>query len=62
MNKTLTLHVSAFLLTIVSISHLIRAINGWELTIGDWSAPIWLSALAFAITGVLAYQLWKIAK
>jgi hypothetical protein len=62
MKKRNILYASAFVLTIASLGHLIRAISGWEVFINGWNVPVWLSILLFAVAGVLAHQLWKLAK
>jgi len=62
MSKSLTLHLSAMVLTLASAFHLIRAISGWEVSIGGWMAPVWVSVVLFIVAGILAFQLWKQAK
>jgi hypothetical protein len=62
MDQKTTLHATAFLLTVVSIFHFIRAMAGWQIDINGWNTPLWLSVITFIITGVLAFKMWKIAK
>ena len=52
----------AFLLVISSIFaliallHAMRLIYGWDVTIGGWAVPVWVSAAGFLIAGYLAIQ------
>ncbi|MDA1038349.1 MAG: hypothetical protein O2877_01520 [bacterium] len=62
MNKSLNLHLTAFLLTLASALHLVRSVAGWELSINNWIVPVWLSVVAFLLAGYLAVQMWKMAK
>lgn len=45
-----------------ALMHLVRILAGWELVIGSWLFPSWLSALAFLIAGFLSYKIFKISK
>jgi len=60
-NKTYLL-TAATIFSIVSITHLLRAVYGWDLIVKEWMAPIKLSILAFLITGYLAYEGFKLSK
>jgi len=33
-----------------------RLIYGWNVTIGGWTVPVWVSAVGFLIAGYLAFQ------
>ena len=50
---------AAFVFTLASLLHLIRAFSGWELVINSYSVPLWVSWLVFLIAGCLAWQAWK---
>ncbi len=41
---------------IISILHLLRIVNGWPASIGAFAVPIWLSWVAVAVAGFLAYH------
>lgn len=47
--------IIGILLSIVMIAHLLRALFNVNLSIGLWMVPIWLSWVAFVVTGFLAY-------
>lgn len=53
------LTVSATLFAAVALAHLVRAIAGWPIAIGQWSVPLELSWLAAAATAALCA--WAIA-
>ena len=48
-----TLAGSIFL--IVAIIHLLRIINGWVVTIDNFSMPMWASWIGIVLAGTLAY-------
>ncbi|PIT90531.1 MAG: hypothetical protein COU22_01660 [Candidatus Komeilibacteria bacterium CG10_big_fil_rev_8_21_14_0_10_41_13] len=55
-SKEMSFHVIAgIIFTLVAIFHLSRLIFGWQMVLGDWNAPYWLSALGAVVTGFLAY-------
>ena len=37
-------------------SSVMRLIYGWNVTIGGWAVPVWVSAVGFLIAGYLAFQ------
>lgn len=47
------------LFTLVAIAHLLRLIYGVDLTVGDWSAPEWVSVVGVIVPGGIAWLLWK---
>ena len=50
--------ISATVFAVVAIAHLIRAINAWPITIGQWNVPVELSWLGAIAAGALS--LWAI--
>jgi hypothetical protein len=48
--------------TIVAIAHLIRLINGIDVTVGQWNLPQWVSVVAVIGPGIIAGLLWKESK
>jgi len=52
---------AAIIFGIVAVLHLIRAINGLPLIVGSWSAPTWLSWIAFIIAGFMSYWGFNLA-
>lgn len=59
MNNTIYFLLSAIVFTFAGLLHGVRAALGWELTIGDYLVPNWVSAVTFIITAFLAYSGFK---
>ena len=55
MNRRTYTTVTATLFLIVAAAHLLRIILGWQVEIGSWSIPFWVSWLAVLVAGALAY-------
>lgn len=47
--------IAGLIFAVVALLHLLRAYMGWQIVIGDWTVPMWLSWIAFVVTGGLAY-------
>ena len=48
------------LFALMALAHLLRAFLGWELRIGPWNIPVWVSvAAALALSGLSAWFLIK---
>ncbi|MCH7806873.1 MAG: hypothetical protein IH995_06985 [Proteobacteria bacterium] len=47
------------LLSLVAIGHVLRLFFGWELIVGGWVAPMWVSFLGVAIPGGLAFLMYR---
>jgi hypothetical protein len=58
--KTYT-HLSGVIFFIVGLMHLLRLVNGWEISIGDWSVPMWGSVLGLLAAWFLAYSALKLS-
>ena len=48
--------VTSSIFALIALVHALRLFYGWKVTIGDWAAPVWVSALGVLIAGYLAYQ------
>ncbi len=46
--------ISGILFTLVALAQLTRVVLGWQLQVDGFNVPIWLSGVAFLITGSLA--------
>ena len=55
MNRKSYFLATAVLFSVICLLQLARIVLGWEAVIGGWSVPMWISWLAVAITGALAY-------
>lgn len=51
--------LATILLAVVSVSHLVRLLFGWQVTIADAIIPVWASGVAALVAGVVAILLWK---
>ena len=46
--------VSALVFGVVTLLHVLRLALGWPAQIGDWTIPLWISAVGVAIAGALS--------
>jgi len=53
---------ASFLLTVVSLAHLMRVLFGVRVTVADSVIPMWVSGVAFVVAGALAIMLWRSAR
>jgi len=51
--------IAIIFLSIVTLFHILRIVTGTDITINNWSVPIWLNGVGAIITGGLALMLWK---
>ena len=45
---------------LVTVLHVLRLICRWEVVIGGWDVPMWMSSLAVALSGYLAYTAFRL--
>ena len=50
------LRIAGVIFLLVAVVHLLRLVFKWEVVLAGWSAPLWLSAVAFVIAAYLAYE------
>ena len=64
--KALTMKTGSILaivvFTFIAIGHLLRLINGIDVTVGEWNIPQWVSILAVIVPGIIACMLWRESK
>ena len=51
--------LAILLLTLVAIAHLLRLINGIEVTVGGWNVPEWVSVTGVIVPLAIAFLLWR---
>ncbi len=51
--------LTAVIFTLVSLTHLVRAASGWDMQVGPYPVPMWLSWLAVVLIGYLAIHFWR---
>ena len=55
MSRKSYLLITAIVFSIVGVVHLLRIVRGWEIAIGGWTVPMWVSWLGLIVSAVLAY-------
>ena len=55
MNTKTFYSVTGIIFVVVAVMHAVRVWRGWEVVIGGWGAPSWVSILAAVVSGYLAY-------
>jgi len=48
--------VTSAIFALIALLHALRLVYGWNVTIGEWTVPVWVSAVGFLIAGYLALQ------
>ncbi len=48
--------VTSSIFALMALLHALRLIYGWNVTIGEWTMPVWVSAVGFLVAGYLALQ------
>jgi hypothetical protein len=45
--------------SLVAIAHLLRLFTGWEVVVGGFAVPIWVSWLGLLFAAGLAVMVWR---
>ena len=48
--------VTSSIFALIALLHALRLIYGWNVTIGEWAVPVWVSAVGFLLAGYLSCQ------
>jgi hypothetical protein len=51
--------LTSIIFGVVAIVHAIRVVKNLPLNLGNWEAPLWLSAAAALLIGYLSVWYWK---
>ena len=51
--------ISIFVLSLVSILQLTRLVLGWDVSVNGVAIPVWVSGVAFIVSGGLGVMLWR---
>jgi hypothetical protein len=51
--------IAIVIFSLIALAHLLRIVFKWEVIANGISIPLWPSAVAAVILGVLAYMLWR---
>ena len=54
--------VSGTIFAVIALAQLTRSLLGWPAQVGSVSIPIWLSIIAFLITGSLAIWALRVSR
>ena len=60
-SKTL-MRLNAVLFLLVFIGHGLRITNGWDMNLGSWVIPMWLSWTAVIIIGYIGWNNYLLSK
>jgi len=60
-SKTFSL-AAGIIFGLVALMHILRIAMGWEVTIGGWMAPMWISWLGVVVAGVLSFSGLRLAR
>lgn len=52
--------LTGLIFLIIAVLHLFRLAYGWEAQIGGWDVPMWLSVVAFLLSGFLSYSAFRL--
>lgn len=55
------LMVVGIVFTVIAAAHLVRVFLGSDITLIDWTVPLWLSWLGTVVTAYLAYMSFRLA-
>ncbi len=56
MNQGAFVLLTSSIFAVIAVLHALRLIYGWNVTIGEWTVPVWVSAVGFLVAGGLALQ------
>ncbi len=48
--------------SLIAMGHLARIVRGVDFRFGEWTAPMWISWVALAVMGFLAYQGFRLGR
>ncbi|OGY57639.1 MAG: hypothetical protein A3C03_00325 [Candidatus Colwellbacteria bacterium RIFCSPHIGHO2_02_FULL_45_17] len=51
--------LSGTIFAIVFLLHALRLLNAWDVVIGSWQVPVWVSWFGVVVAGVLAWSAFK---
>jgi hypothetical protein len=51
--------IAVGIFSLICLAHIFRLLYGFDITIGGWVVPLWVSVPGAVVTGGLASLLWK---
>jgi hypothetical protein len=62
MNQRAFVLLTSSIFALIALLHALRLIYGWDVTIGEWTVPVWVSAVGFLIAGYLALEGFRLKR
>jgi len=62
MSQKAYLKTAGSIFLLIAALHLLRLLLGWEAVFEGWVVPHWVSAVALAVSGYLAYEGFKLSR
>ena len=56
------LKLIGLIFSVIAILHLLRLIFRWDVVLGDWQIPIWISFVGVAVAGFMSIIAFKLSK
>ncbi|OAI45925.1 hypothetical protein AYO44_12265 [Planctomycetaceae bacterium SCGC AG-212-F19] len=53
---------SSIIFFLVAVLQLLRLVMQWEVVIGGWQAPMWVSIIAVLVAGFMSFAGFRLAK
>jgi hypothetical protein len=61
-DKNLGLKTASVIFCFVAIAHLLRLFIGFEVVIGAWNVPLWVSGVGLVMAGALVVWLFRLSR
>jgi hypothetical protein len=62
MNQRAFVLLTSSIFALIALLHALRLIYGWDVTIGEWTVPVCVSAVGFLIAGYLALEGFRLKR
>jgi hypothetical protein len=54
------MRISGTLFGVVALAHAVRLFLSWPVAVAGWSVPMWISAMALVLTGMLCVWAFRL--
>ncbi len=51
--------IATGIFSVICLVHIARLVYGFDIVVGGWAVPRWVSVPGAVVTGGLAFMLWK---
>ena len=62
MSKSTFSFVSGAIFLVIAAVHGLRMLFKWEVVVGGWQAPLWVSAVGFVLAAYLAFEGFRLGR